>query len=182
MIFGMPRALFPAIAVTHFHGGAGTTGLLYSAPAVGALTGALFSGPIGRIRQQGAAIIAAIAVWGLAMMGFGLSHVLIVGLICLAVAGAADLVSAVHRSTILQLAAPDEMRGRLYGVFIIVVTGGPRLGDAEAGGMAALTNVTISAWSGGLFCLIGLAALVAFVPTFARYSITQPSEPEAPPN
>jgi hypothetical protein len=173
MIFGMPRALFPALAVTQFHGGATTTGFLYAAPAIGAMLGALFSGPVGRIKKRGATIIAAIGVWGLAIMGFGFSHTLWLGLLFLAIAGAADLVSAVHRSTILQLAAPDEMRGRLYGVFIIVVTGGPRLGDAEAGAMAAVTSVTVSAWSGGLFCLIGLAALVASVPSFVGYTSPQ---------
>jgi MFS family permease len=103
MFFGMPRALFPALAETHFHGDASTAGLLYAAPAIGALLGGVLSGPLGRIRRQGLAVIASIAVWGLAITGFGLSPYLWLGVLLLGIAGAADLASAVIRRTILWL-------------------------------------------------------------------------------
>jgi MFS family permease len=179
MIFGMPRALFPALAETHFHGGAGTVGLLYAAPAIGALLGGVLSGPLSHVRRQGLAIIISVAVWGLAITGFGLSSWLWLGVLLLGVAGAADFASAVIRRTIAQLATPDAMRGRVFGLYIINVTGGPRLGDLEAGTVAALAGVTVSAWSGGVLCLLGLAALVVAFPTFARY--TTPPEALAVP-
>jgi MFS family permease len=170
MIFGMPRALFPALAETHFHGDASTVGLLYAAPAIGALLGGVLSGPLGRIRRQGLAVIVSVAIWGLAMTGFGLSPYLWLGVLLLAIAGAADLASAVVRRTIVQLATPDAMRGRVFGLYFINVTGGPRLGDVEAGTVAALAGATVSAWSGGVLCLLVLAGLVAAFPAFARYS------------
>lgn len=169
MVFGMPRALFPALAIEHFHGGPQTVGFLYSAPAVGALVGALVSGPLGRVRRQGWAVLISIAVWGLAIAGFGLTAALWFGLLMLAVAGAADMVSAVFRSAILQEATPDAMRGRLNGVFLVVVAGGPRLGDLEAGGVAAAVSPKFSVVSGGLLCVLGVVVLGALVPSFARY-------------
>jgi MFS family permease len=170
MIFGMPRALFPALAETHFNGDASTAGLLYASPAIGALLGGALSGPLGRIRQQGLAVILSVAIWGLAITGFGLSPYLWLAVLLLGVAGAADLASAVMRRTIVQLATPDAMRGRVSGLYIINVTGGPRLGDLEAGTVAALAGPTVSAWSGGVLCLLVLSALVAVYPGFARYS------------
>jgi MFS family permease len=169
MVFGMPRALFPALAVHRFHGGDRTAGLLYAAPAIGALLGAALSGPLGAVRRQGRAVIVSVAVWGAAIAGFGFTPWLLPALVFLAVAGAADMVSGVYRSTILQVAAPDVLRGRLQGVFFVVVAGGPRLGDVESGAAAALVGIQAAAWSGGLLCLVGLAALAAAVPAFARY-------------
>jgi MFS family permease len=169
MVFGMPRALFPALGTGFFGGGAATVGLLYAAPGAGALVGALFTGWVGGVRYQGRAVIAAVVIWGAAIAGFGLVPWLPVGLLMLAVAGAADVVSAVFRNTILQLSVPDNLRGRLSSVHIAVVTGGPQLGDAEAGAVAALASPRVSVVSGGLACILGVAALVRCVPELARY-------------
>ncbi|HVU72250.1 MAG TPA: MFS transporter [Mycobacteriales bacterium] len=169
MLFGMPRALFPALAIHRFHGGDGITGLLYAAPAIGAFLMGVVSGPLGRVRKQGRAVIIAIAVWGATITAFGFSKDLVLAVVFLAMAGAADMVSAVYRSTIMQVATPDVMRGRLQGVFFAVVAGGARLGDVEAGGAAAIVGTDAAAWSGGILCLVGLAALAAAFPVFARY-------------
>jgi len=182
MVFGMPRALFPALAVDHFGGGAQVVGLLYAAPAIGGLLGAAFSGPLTHVRRQGWAVLLSVAVWGGAIAGFGLTRLLWLGVALLAVAGAADMVSGVFRSTILQVAAPDELRGRLNGVFFVVVAGGPRLGDLESGAVAAATSPAVSAVSGGLACLLGVVALALVVPAFARYDArTPPGDTPAPP-
>jgi len=175
MVFGMPRALFPALAISHFHGGAATAGYLYSAPAAGALLVAVSGGWTSHVRRQGLVVVVAIAVWGGSIALFGLAHVLALGLVLLAIAGAADAVSAVFRSTILQVAAPPSMQGRLAGVFIVVVAGGPRLGDLESGSVATVFTPTISAVSGGLACLVGLAVIVAMVPSFLRYDSRDPT-------
>ncbi len=169
MIFGMPRALFPEIAHTQFGGGTQTAGLLYSAIAAGALLGAAMGGWFGRVRRQGVAVIGAIVIWGVAIAAFGLTHSLVVGLVLLATAGAADMVSAVFRTSILQTATPDDLQGRLQGVFIVVVAGGPRLGDLESGSVASLVSPTFSVVSGGLICVGGVLAATAAVPSFIRY-------------
>jgi len=169
MIFGMPRALFPQIAHTQFGGGPRTAGFLYSAVAAGALLGAAVGGWFGRVRRQGLAVLVAVAAWGAAIALFGLTHHLALGLVLLAAAGAADMVSAVFRVAILNTATPDGMRGRLQGVFIVVVAGGPRLGDLEAGVTASLVSPGFSVVSGGLACVVGVAALAAAVPSFRRY-------------
>ncbi|MCG6496852.1 MFS transporter [Kitasatospora sp. A2-31] len=175
MIFGMPRALFPAIAVTFYAGDARTVGLLVSAPAVGALVGALFSGWVGKVNRQGAAVLAAVAAWGLAIAAFGLIHNLWLGLLLLAVAGCADTVSMIFRNTMMQVAAPDEMRGRLQGIFIVVVAGGPRLGDFESGAVASLTSPATSVVSGGLACVAAILLLAARRPAFLRYDARNPT-------
>jgi MFS family permease len=169
MVFGMPRALFPALGTGFFGGGPLTVGLLYAAPGAGALVGALFTGWVGGVRRQGRAVIVAVVVWGAAIAVFGLVAWLPLGLFMLALAGAADVVSAVFRNTILQLSVPDGLRGRLSSVHIAVVTGGPQLGDAEAGAVAALTTPRVSVVSGALACILGVAALVRWVPELARY-------------
>jgi MFS family permease len=169
MVFGMPRALFPALATGIYGGGAVTVGLLYAAPGAGALLGALLTGWVGRVRRQGLAVIVAVVAWGGAIAAFGLVPWLALGLALLAVAGAADVVSAVFRNTILQLSVPDSLRGRLSSVHIAVVTGGPQLGDAEAGAVAALTSARTSVVSGGLACILGVGLLVRLVPELARY-------------
>jgi MFS family permease len=169
MVFGMPRALFPALGTGFFGGGAATVGLLYAAPGAGALIGALFTGWVGGVRRQGRAVIIAVIVWGGAIAAFGLIPWLPLGLFMLALAGAADVVSAVFRNTILQLSVPDGLRGRLSSVHIAVVTGGPQLGDAEAGAVAALATPRFSVVSGGVACIVGVLALVRWVPELARY-------------
>jgi MFS family permease len=169
MVFGMPRALFPALGTGFFGGGAGTVGLLHAAPGAGALIGALFTGWVGGVRRQGRAVIIAVVVWGAAIATFGLVPWLPLGLFLLALAGAADVVSAVFRNTILQLSVPDGLRGRLSSVHIAVVTGGPQLGDAEAGAVAALTSPRFSVVSGGVACILGVAALLRWAPDLARY-------------
>ncbi|HVW80863.1 MAG TPA: MFS transporter [Mycobacteriales bacterium] len=174
MVFGMPRALFPALASGVFHGGAETAGVLYAAPSIGAFLGASFSGWSGRVRRQGLAVIVSIAVWGASIALFGVVHVLWLGVVLLAVAGAADMVSAVFRSTILQVATPDALRGRLQGVFTVVVAGGPRIGDLESGTVASLVSTEFSVVSGGIACIVGLLAFVAKYPSFAKYDASSP--------
>jgi MFS family permease len=176
MVFGMPRALFPALAVGAFHGGAGTAGLLYAAPSVGALLGAGTSGWAGRIRRQGRAVLLAVAVWGASIALFGFAKELWLGLVLLAIAGAADMVSAIFRNTILQVATPDSLRGRLQGVFIVVVAGGPRFGDVESGTVASLVSTEFAVVSGGLACLVGLGLLAARYRGFAHYDALEPAQ------
>jgi MFS family permease len=169
MVFGMPRALFPALAEKVFGGGAGTVGLLYAAPGAGAFVAALASGWVGGVRRQGRAVLLAVAAWGVAIALFGLTSSLVLALALLAVAGAADVVSAVFRNTILQVTVPDNLRGRLSSVHIAVVTGGPRLGDAEAGAVAAISTPRISVVSGGLACVLGVLAVHRWAPQFDAY-------------
>jgi len=174
MVFGMPRALFPAIGTTWFHGGAGTVGLLAAAPSVGALLGAATSGWATHVRRQGLAVLVSVMVWGGSIAVFGFTRVLWLALLLLAVAGAADMVSAIFRNTILQVATPDALRGRLQGVFIVVVTGGPRLGDFEAGSVGSAFGSQVSVISGGVACMVGVAALAVTYPSFARYDAHDP--------
>lgn len=170
MIFGMPRALFPILAAETFHVGPTGLGLLYSAPAAGALVGALSTGWVSHVRRQGRAVLWAVAIWGAAIVAFGLStQAFWLALGFLAIAGAADVISAVFRGTILQSAVPDRLRGRLSSIHFAVVVGGPRLGDAEAGLVAQLTSPVFSVVSGGAACVVGVAALALLVPQFARY-------------
>lgn len=169
MIFGMPRALFPAIGLVRLHGGPATVGLLYAAPGAGALIGAVLTGWVRRISRQGLAVILAIAVWGGAITAFGFAPWLAASLPLLALAGGADVISAVFRGTMLQRLAPDALRGRLNAVHTAVVTGGPRLGDAEAGAVAALGGVQISVVSGGLACLVGIGVIAWLMPHFTSY-------------
>jgi MFS family permease len=168
MVFGMPRALFPALAATVFGGGATTVGLLYAAPGAGALLGALTTGWVDRVRRQGLAVICAVLVWGAAIAAFGVAHWLPLALVLLAVAGWADVLSAVFRNTIIQFAGPDGMRGRLMGVQMAVVAGGPRLGDLEAGAVATAFGDTASVVSGGLACIVGALAIARAVPGFTK--------------
>jgi MFS family permease len=166
MVFGMPRALFPALAATVFGGGATTVGLLYAAPGAGALIGALTSGWVGRVRRQGRAVVVAVLIWGASIAAFGVAHWLPLALLLLAVAGWADVLSAVFRNTIIQFAGPDGMRGRLMGVQMAVVAGGPRLGDLEAGAVATAFGDTVSVVSGGLACIAGALLIAWRLPAF----------------
>jgi predicted MFS family arabinose efflux permease len=169
MIFGLPRALFPFLIVEQFERSPEALGLLFAAPAVGALLGALTSGWTGRVVRQGIAVIASVAAWGLAIAAFGLSGTwLWFGLTMLAVAGWADVISAIFRSTMLQVSAPDRLRGRVSGIHILVVTGGPRLGDVEAGVVARLVTPTFSVVSGGLACVLGAGLVALAFPELRR--------------
>jgi MFS family permease len=166
MVLAMPRSLYPQVADERFHGNVGP---LYAAIAIGAVVAGASSGWIGRVRRQGVALVAAIVGWGVCIAFSGLAHELWLAVILLAVAGAADLVSAVYRQTILQTYAPDEMRGRMQGVFIAVVAGGPRLGDIRAGASASAWGATASWTGGGIACVaVVLVAGVAVRP-FWRY-------------
>ena len=167
-VFGMPRAVFPALALTVFGGGARTLGLLYAAPGAGALLGAVTAGWIPRIRRQGRAVIAAILVWGAAITCFGLVPWLPAALALLAVAGCADVISAIFRSTIIQLGVPDELRGRMMGMQMAAVAGAPRIGDAETGAVAAAFTPLTSVVSGGLACIAGALILARLLPAFRR--------------
>ena len=169
MVFGMPRAVFPALGTGLFGGGAATVGLLYAAPAAGAFIGSLLTGWVSSVRRQGRAIVIAIVVWGAAISAFGLIPVLWVGLILLALAGAADVVSAVFRNAVLQTTVPEQLQGRMSGVFISVVSGGPRLGDAEAGAAAAIGGAQFAVWSGGLACIAGALLLARRIPELWGY-------------
>jgi len=167
MVLAMPRALYPEVADERFHG---TVGPLYAAIAIGSLLAGLWSGWIGRVRRQGVALTLAVVGWGTCVAIAGLARQLWLVVLLLAVAGAADLVSAVYRQTILQTYAPDEMRGRMQGVFIAVVAGGPRLGDLRAGAMGAATTATISWVGGGIACVAVVLVAALAVPSFWRYT------------
>jgi MFS family permease len=175
MVFGMPRALFPILITSQFHESAAVVGLLFAAPAVGAFVGAATTGWVGRVRHQGLAVIWAVVVWGAGIAAFGLvgDH-LWLGLLFLAVAGAADVISAIFRNTILQVTVPENLRGRLFGIHILVVTGGPRLGDLEAGLVAAAFSPMASVVSGGLLCIAGAGLIAWRVPAFRRYHAGDP--------
>ncbi len=156
MIFGMPRAVFPALAENTFHMGAGGLGLLYASVSVGALFSAVTTGWVTRVKHQGRAVLIAVTVWGAAVTLAGLSlHSLPLTLFFLAVAGAADVISAVFRGTMLLEATPKELLGRVSAVQIMVVTGGPRLGDVEAGLVAGAVGAPASVVIGGVACLVG---------------------------
>jgi MFS family permease len=176
MVFAMPRALFPEVAQDRFGGGA-AVGWLYAAIALGSVVGGLTSGWIGRVRRQGVALVIAVVGWGIAIGFSGFARSLWLMVLLLAVGGAADLVSAVYRQSILQTFAPDRLRGRLQGVFTVVVAGGPRLGDLRAGATADFTGATAS-WAGGGFVAAGLAVvLAAAFPALVRYR--PPADAEA---
>ena len=170
MVLAMPRSLFPAVADARF---GGQVGPLYAAIAIGAVIAGLSSGWIGRVRRQGRALTLAIVGWGAAVAVSGLVGQLWLVVALLALAGAFDLVSAVYRQTILQTYAPDEMRGRMQGVFIAVVAGGPRLGDVRAGATAAVTSPTFSWVAGGVACMAVVIVAGLLVRPFWRYDTSR---------
>lgn len=167
MIFGMPTALFPAIAQSH--GGAKTLGLLYSAPAVGAFIVSVFSGWTKHIKYHGVAISISASLWGVSIILFGLSSHFWIGLFFLCVAGAFDAISGIFRSTLWNQTIPNEYRGRLSGIEMISYLSGPKLGDTEAGLMAAAFGVTFSIVSGGVLCVVGVGICCYFLPKFVAY-------------
>ncbi|WP_232295020.1 MFS transporter [Parafrankia sp. EUN1f] len=180
MLFGMPRVLFAVLAVEQFHGGPRTTGLLYAAMAIGGTIVAVTGGWLSRVSRQGLVVAVSIAVWGAAIALSGLVGTLPLALLLLAVAGGADTVSAVLRTTILRVAAPDAVRGRMAGLFMVTVTAGPSLGDLESGLVAGFTSAQFRVVAGGVACLVGLAVLLAAMPSFLRYRGTEPAGAAGP--
>jgi hypothetical protein len=181
MTFGMPRALFAVLAVSVYGAGAEGTGLLYASVAAGATVAALTTGWLAHARRLGRITIYAVGAWGAAIALAGVAGSLWVAAALLAVAGAADSVSAVCRSAINQDVTPDRLRGRMSSVFMLVVASGPRLGDVEAGTVAALTSVRFSVVSGGIACLAGVALVVLAFPALAKYDAHAQREPEPQP-
>jgi MFS family permease len=172
MVAGMPRALFPEMAERTFGdppGGGIALGLLYAAIPIGAVLCGLASGWMGNIHRHGVGVTLAVCAWGVAVIGFGLSHVLWLAVVFLALGGAADTVSMVYRSSILQSAATDEMRGRMQGVFIVVVAGGPRIADVVHGWSAAAVGTSAAAAGGGVLVIVLTVVAVACLPAFWRY-------------
>jgi len=181
MTFGMPRALFAVLSVSVYHEGAAGTGLLYAAVAAGATVAALTTGWLGHARRLGRIVIVAVSVWGLAIAAAGVAGSLWVAAAMLAIAGGADSVSAVCRSTINQTVTPDHMRGRMSSVFMLVVTSGPRLGDLESGSVAALSTPRFSVVSGGLACLAGVGLILVAFPALLRYDVRTAQDAMAQP-
>ncbi|HUR52271.1 MAG TPA: MFS transporter [Mycobacteriales bacterium] len=177
MFFGMPNALFPALATAY--GGASVLGLLYSAPAVGSLLASVTSGWTKQVRRHGLAVLWAAGLWGLAILGFGLAPWLWLALLFLGLAGAADMVSGLFRMTIWNTTIPDHLRGRLAGIEMISYSTGPTLGNVEAGAVAAATTPRFSAGLGGVLCVAGTLVLAALLPEFRRYRSAEPEEHRA---
>jgi MFS family permease len=167
MVFGMPLALFPAIAATK--GGPHALGLLYSAPACGALVASLTSRWTARVRHHGRAVMAAATVWGLAIVGFGFAGGLVPAVLFLACAGAADCVSGLFRMTLWNQTIPDAFRGRLAGIEMVSYMSGPLLGNAEAGLVAGAFSVKVSVVSGGVLCVVGVLLCALLLPRFVAY-------------
>ncbi|MFE4951419.1 MFS transporter [Leifsonia sp. NPDC056665] len=196
MTFGQPRALFPAVGALLIGGGPVTVGILTAAGAVGTLVSSVFSGRLGGVRWQGRAVERAIIVYGAAILGFGIVlavvafsgtsggsasiadanlPALIAATVLLAASGAADNVSSIFRMTILQASAPDVMRGRLQGVFTVVVTGGPRLGDLYIGVLALSGALWFPPLLGGLLIVVLVATIVRIRGTFRNYDALAPT-------
>lgn len=185
MIFGMPRALFPEIAHASFAGpeeGGVAFALLFAAIPIGSVIGGVLSGWVSRVQRQGVAVVVAIAIWGLAITGFGVAVgladvgsagfrqlMLAVAVLMLVIGGAADIASAAFRQSMLQTAASDEVRGRLQGVFIVVVAGGPRIADVAHGSAAALVGTAAASAGGGVLVVVLVVAAALAVPGFVRY-------------
>ncbi|GAA2257859.1 MFS transporter [Streptomyces indiaensis] len=173
MVLGMPRALFPQLASQTYapYGEGLALGLLFAAIPIGAVLGGLFSGTFSRARRHGLMVIGAVVVWGVAVTGFGLSDSLWVAVAFLALAGVADMVSMVFRGAILLSAATDEMRGRMQGVFTVVVAGGPRLADVLHGTAGSAFGPRTAVAGGGLLVVAVMLALAAAVPALRRYRV-----------
>ena len=188
MIFGMPRALFPEVAHVDFGGPAGgglAFALLFAAIPLGSVIGGVFSGWVSRVERQGLAVVVAIVAWGLAITGFGLAVALAdvsrtlmlsVAVLMLVIGGAADMASAAFRMSMLQSSASDSVRGRLQGVFIVVVAGGPRIADVAHGGAAAVVGTAATAAGGGILVVVLVLVAALSVPVFVRYRLGAPVE------
>ncbi len=190
MIFGMPRALFPEIAHVDFGGPSGgglVFALLFAAIPLGAVIGGVFSGWVSRVERQGLAVIVSIIIWGVAIIGFGVAvafadvapvPMLVIAVLMLVIGGAADMASAAFRMSMLQASATDDVRGRLQGVFIVVVAGGPRIADVAHGAAAAAVGTAAAAAGGGVLVVIGVVIAALAVPSFVKYRLTRPPEVE----
>ena len=176
MVFGMPSALFPAFGTDVLGGDEFTVGLLFAAPGAGAMLAAFTSGWVPKVRRQGRAVAVAVTCWGLGIAVFGLSRSLPLALAMLAFAGAADVVSAIFRQSIIQLSVPDALRGRLASIHTIASGGGPRLGDLEAGVVAEVTSVRFSVVSGGVACAAAALAISRWSPRFYNYVYSPDSD------
>ncbi len=176
MTFAWPQAVFPELAAGRFEGSPNSLGWLFAGVSIGSLVMGLTSGWVTRVDRQGAVVLGAIVVWGLAIIGFGLAPTLWLAVLFLAVAGAGDMVSAVLRSSMLQTAAPDEMRGRMQGVFIVVVAGGPRLGDLRAGVLASSFGVSAAMVSGGVVIVVAMVVVAVAVPSFWLFRASRADE------
>ena len=181
MVFGMPRALFPALATTVYGGGVAIVGFLNAAPGAGALAGSLLTGRVGRVRGAGRAVVICVLAWGLAVTAFGLVSWLPVALALLAVAGAADVISAVFRMVIVQQVTPDRMQGRVNSLIYAGIQGGPRLGDGEAGVAAAIGGPQFAAWSGGLLSIAVGALTCWLLPGMWHYDSRRAAVPGGEP-
>ena len=180
MVFGMPTALFPALSLDVFKVGAVGVGLLNAAPAAGAVVGALLSGVATRMHRLGRGILVAVLLWGASIALFGLSTFSFpLALAFLAVAGAADVVSAVLRSTLIQLSTPDPLRGRVSAIHLLVVTSGPRVGDIEAAAVASVIGAQLSAISGGMLCVLGVFGVARWFPELDRQLRPEAAPPAA---
>ena len=184
MVFAMPTALLPVLALDIYHVGPAGLGLLAAAPAIGAFLGALFSGWIARVTRVGRAVVLSVTVWGAAITAFGLTTFVDAGwafaaaLLMLAVAGWADMLSAIFRGTIVQLGTPDALRGRVTSIHILVVTAGPRIGDIESALLASVIGPGLTIVIGGVLCLAGVAAMGRWLPQLGRHVLARPgSEP-----
>ncbi|NDZ96313.1 MFS transporter [Streptomyces sp. SID6673] len=185
MIFGMPRALFPQMAHENFGGPSGggiAFALLFTAISVGAVVGGIFSGWVSRVERQGLAVIVCVIVWGLAMAGVGVAvgfaggtslPILPVALVFLMIGGAADMASAAFRQSILLAAATDDVRGRLQGVFTVVVAGGPRIADVVHGAAAASIGVAVTTTAGGVLVVALTIVAALAIPAFVAYRVGQ---------
>ena len=173
MVFGMPQSLYPALADQVFSDPS-AVGFMYAAPAAGAFVAAATSGWASRLRRQGIAIVVAASCWGLAIAAFGFAETLWPALVLLAVAGAADQVSAIFRSTIMLTVTPDHLRGRVAGIEFAQVAATPALGNLEAGALASLTSLRISIVSGGVACVVGTLLVALAFPALLRYDSRRP--------
>jgi MFS family permease len=179
MTFGMPRALFPVLSLTVYHAGAAGSGLLYAAVAAGSTVAALTTGWMSHARHLGRIVLVAVAFWGIFIAAAGLVDNLWPAAALFALAGAADSVSAVCRSTMMQVLTPDRMRGRISSVFSLVVAGGPRLGDVESGTVATLATPAFSVVSGGLVCLASVGVVALAFPQLAAYDAAEVGRSDA---
>src|SRR5581483_11276549 len=167
MFFGMPTALFPALAQSF--GGPSVLGLMFAAPAVGAFVFSATSGWTSRVHRHGMGVIVAAVLWGVAIIFFGLATNLVVALVFLGIAGAADMMSGVYRSTIWNQTIPDSLRGRLASIELLSYASGPTLGNFEAGVVASLFSIRVSIVSGGVLCVVGCVLAAAVLPAFRAY-------------
>jgi len=180
MVFGMPTSLFPVLALDVFKMGPTGLGLLAAAPAVGSFLGALLSGWVSSVRRIGRAVVLAVVGWGLAITAFGLlTFAFPLAWICLALAGTADVFSAVFRATLVQLETPDNLRGRVMSIHGLVVTSGPRIGDMEAAVVASVVGPQVAVVSGGVLCLLGVAAIARLFPELVGHTIRRRGVPAA---